>query len=149
MLAPDMPKPNAALFARLAAVADSQGRKSGLRWWLERHRPEFAAAIQGKQPNWNALAKALATAMPELRDGRGRPPSGARLRKTWWTVTRAPAARRPAPPTQPQPKPIIREEPNATRPTSAGGKFHHDPRVREGEAEALLGDLARPKPGRK
>ena len=81
---------DAELIARLAALVDQpaegRGRRSHLTRWLTRHRKAFAALVAVPEPNWDALARELGAA--GVLDGSKKPPTGIRLRKTWWALNR-------------------------------------------------------------
>ena len=91
--------------ARLVALLDQggmggRGRRSSLSRWLFAHHDAFAAMLADKAPSWDEVAQALAAM--GLRDGAGKPPTGERARKAWWTMRRKRdairAGRQPAPP---------------------------------------------------
>src|SRR5690349_5856458 len=94
------PEPDSDLIARLAALVDEppqgRGRRSRLTRWLTRHKDAFAGLVSVPEPNWNALARELGNA--GVVDGHGNPPTGLRLRKTWWAVNR----KRPTKPKVPE-----------------------------------------------
>src|SRR5271166_4834776 len=82
-----MPKSrNAADAALVDQPAEGRGRRSHLTRWLTRHRKAFAALVAVPEPNWDALARELGAA--GVLDGSRKPPTGIRLRKTWWALNR-------------------------------------------------------------
>ena len=89
-----MRKPRNSLLDRLASKAverdpsgRAHGRRSPLTIWLTKHRDEFAAIVEGEEPNWEAMAAEFAA--DGIMAGNGTiTPDGDRLRKTWWTVNR-------------------------------------------------------------
>jgi hypothetical protein len=68
-----------------------RGRRSSLTRWLRIHHTAFAAMLADKEPSWDEVASALA-AMGVL-DGQEKPPNGERVRKAWWALRRAKAAK--------------------------------------------------------
>jgi hypothetical protein len=97
------------LFAELAALPErkaavGRGRKSPLTLWLIKNRDRFAHLLASKRLAMDDIAEKLAAA--GLLDGSGKPPTGARLRKTWAAINRpAGPSRRRRRPDQQQPQP--------------------------------------------
>ena len=96
------------LFVELAALPErkasvGRGRKSPLTLWLIKNRDRFAHLLASKRLSMDDIAGKLAAA--GLTDGSGKPPTGARLRKTWAAVNRAPGPpKRRRRPDQPKPE---------------------------------------------
>lgn len=131
-----MPKPHpesdSDLIARLAALVDEppqgRGRRSRLTRWLTRHKDAFAGLVSVPEPNWDALARELGNA--GVVDGRGNPPTGIRLRKSWWAVNRqkpskrgTQAATQKAEPEPPKPSPTVQPPQPADEPEFGPVKF--------------------------
>ena len=80
-----MQKPDAAL-ERLAAINRAgRGHLSPYRWMSRRH-DAFAAMIDEKPPDWQALAQGFAELGMTTPDGK--PLSSETLRNAWWRVRR-------------------------------------------------------------
>lgn len=81
--------------AQLAALLDQAGfsgraRRSSLSRWMRANHDRFATMLADKEPGWDDVAAGLAAM--GLRDGDGKPPTGERARKAWWTARRGKAA---------------------------------------------------------
>jgi hypothetical protein len=67
--------------------------RSSANAWLERNRDALIARSKGRRMDWEALAKAMASA--DLRDAKGNPPKPATLQRAW-TRIKGPARKPPA-----------------------------------------------------
>jgi hypothetical protein len=70
------------------ATGGGRGRRAPLYWWLYARAEEIRPLLASIRPSWDNFATVLPD-INEVRDGSGKRPSGARVRKTWFEVCQA------------------------------------------------------------
>jgi len=68
------------------------GSRTPLSRWMREHHDALRERLQGKQPDWTALAKIFASA--GLTDRSGKPASPGTARAAWWRTRKAVEAAR-------------------------------------------------------